>query len=59
MEENGLKCSITHEQTETKLLLDMTEKEGCVEMVHEHRSGEKRITDYFIATLKFLLEKEH
>ena len=59
VEEGSLKCSLMHEHTETKLMLDLSEKDGCVEMVYEHRSGEKKMTEYFISTLKFLLEKEH
>ena len=44
MEDSTFKCSITHEHTETKFLLDLTERDGCVDMIYEHRLGEKRIT---------------
>lgn len=53
-----LRCCLIHEQTETKLLLDIVERDGEIELTHEHRAGDKSITEYLISTLRFLLKKE-
>jgi hypothetical protein len=59
VENNNVICaSVMHEHTGTKLLCDISLKNGIVQMEYEHRLGEEVVSEYIIKCIGFLLRKE-
>lgn len=39
VEDKTIKCTLLHEQTSTKMLMDISEEDESIKLTYEHRSG--------------------